>query len=227
MTRTRDLPTTLSRTLLVALPFVLATTSARANAAGDGASPKPWLKTVIDKAHALARQKVDAGTDGEVRWRAEAKALIDDTLDWAELTEQALGKQWANLPEAERAEFTRLFREMIEASYQSKLGLVATGGVKKPEQVKIDWLDEKLEDGKATVTARVKTEKNVAVIEFKLRSGGGRWRVFDVAIDDVSTIRTYRTQFGKIIAKDGFPALLERMRGKIQEIRAGRADLGP
>jgi phospholipid transport system substrate-binding protein len=220
----------LTRTWLTipVLPLVLFASSASASALADSPpSPKPWLKTVVDKAHALARKKVQVGSPDEAKWRAEAKEIIDDTLDWSEMTEQALGRNWKSISPAEQKEFATLLREMIESSYQAKLKLVARGEVKKPEQVKIEWLDEKVEGNEATAAARVKTEKNVAVVEFKLKWKGGRWRVWDVAIDDVSTVRTYRTQFTKIISKDGFPALIARMRSKIDDIRAGRSDIGP
>jgi phospholipid transport system substrate-binding protein len=220
--------TRFARISLAALPFILLASTAGASALAETPpSPKPRLKGVIDKAHGLAKQKVAEGTDAETKWRAEAKGLIDDTLDWPLLTESALGKQWKTLADNDKKEFAASLREMIEASYQSKLKLLIHGGVKKPEQVKIEWLDEKVENDEAAVTARVKTEKNVAVIEFKLKWAASRWRVYDVAIDEVSTVRTYRTQFGKIIAKDGFPALLARMRGKIEEIRAGKGEIGP
>jgi phospholipid transport system substrate-binding protein len=190
-------------------------------------SPKPWVKGVVDKAHALAKRKVDSGGDAEAKWREEAKALIDDTLDWPEMTEQALGREWKKLDDKQKKDFSGLLREMIEASYQSKLRLVAKGDVKKPEQVKIEWLDEKQDGDGASVTARVKTEKNVGVIEFRMKWHDGRWRVWDVSIDEVSTVRTYRTQFGKLIGKEGFAALMDRMRSKTDEIRAGRAEFGP
>jgi phospholipid transport system substrate-binding protein len=213
---------------LIALPLLLIGSTASASALAESPpSPKPWLKTVVEKAHALAKKKVQIGSPDEGKWRTEAKELIDDTLDWSEMTEQALGRQWKAVSGPEQKEFSALLREMIEASYQSKLKLVARGEVKKPEQVKIEWLDEKVDGNNATVAARVKTEKNVAVIEFKLGWKSGRWRVWDVAIDDVSTVRTYRTQFTKIITKDGFPALLKRMRSKIEDIRAGRSEIGP
>jgi phospholipid transport system substrate-binding protein len=222
MKRKRIFPLTLS--LSIAL---LASTASATTSSGTPPSPKPWMKTVIDRGTDLAKRKVEAGTPAETKWREETKALIDDTLDWPEMTQQALGKQWDKLSAAEQKEFASLLREMIEASYQSKLGLFSKGSMKKPQQVQIEWLDEKQEGDNAAVTARVKTEKNVAVLELKSKWKDGRWRIWDVAIDEVSTVRTYRTQFGKIIAKDGFPALIARMKAKIEDIRAGRADIGP
>lgn len=190
-------------------------------------SPKPWMQTVVDKGTELAKRKVEAGTPGEQKWKDETKALIDDTLDWQELTQQALGKQWEKLTPAEKKEFSAALREMIEASYQSKLGLFTKGQAKKPAQVKIEWGEEKIEGDNASVVVKVKTDKNVAALEFKTKYKDNRWRVWDVSIDDVSTVRTYRTQFGKIITKDGFPALMARIKSKVEDIRAGRAEIGP
>ncbi|MCK6551120.1 ABC transporter substrate-binding protein [Myxococcota bacterium] len=214
-----------SRPLTLALLVGLAAPSiARADAPP---SPKPWLKEVIDKGHALAKRKPEAGSQAEVEWRVAAKALIDDVLGWQELTEQALGTQWKKLKPAEQQDFAKLLREMIEASYQSKMKLIARGDVKKPEQITIEWLEEKIDGNDAAISARVKADKSVAVLTFKQKWNGARWWVYDVAIDEVSTVRTYRTQFNKIITKQGFPALVDLMKSKIEEIRAGRADLAP
>jgi phospholipid transport system substrate-binding protein len=217
----------ITRLAMLALSLTLGPTASASALAEGPPSPKPWLKTVVDRGHALARRKVQSGTESESKWREEAKGLIDETLDWTEMTEQSLGREWKKLKPADQTEFSKLLREMIEASYQSKLRMVARGDVKKPEQVKIEWLDEKQEGHDASITARVKTEKNVGVLQFKLKWNDGHWRVWDVAIDEVSTVRTYRTQFAKIIGKDGLAALMERMRNKTTEIREGRAEFGP
>src|SRR5262245_20180841 len=132
--------------LTLSLATVLLASSASATTqAGSPPSPKPWMKTVVDKGTELARRKVDPGTPAEQKWHDEAKALIDDTLDWPEMIQQALGKNWEKLSPADQKEFATLLREMIEASYQSKLGMLAKGSVKKPQTVKIEWLDEKQE----------------------------------------------------------------------------------
>lgn len=219
-----------SRALVTATGLVactLVSATAAAALAETAASPRPWLRSVIDRGLALSHRKVDPGTDAETRWRADAKALIDDTLDWPELTQQALGARWKEISDAQRKEFAALLREMVEASYQSKLKLVVHGEMKKPEQVRVEWLDEKLKGDEATVTTRGRSDKQNATFEFKLRWRNGRWRIWDVAIDDVSTVRTYRTQFNQIIARDGFDGLIAKMRRKTDEIRAGRAELGP
>ena len=223
-TRARTSPPLFARVCgLVLLPVALCAAASSAHAAPP--SPKPWLKSVLDRGTKLAEQRVQPGTPAEEKWQGAAKALIDETLDWPGLTEAAYGKQWSKLSAADQQAFAQNLREMIEASYQSKLKLLVRGGVKKPAEVKVEWLDEKLEGDEATVNVRVKADKSVAVLQFRQRWHDGAWRVWDVSIDEVSTVRTYRTQFTKLVAKDGFPALLARMKTKVEEIRAGKSDL--
>lgn len=209
---------------LLALGITPAWAQADAPAAG---SAKTWLKGKVDKANELAQKAPKAGSPTEEAWQKEAKTIIDDVLDWDTMTQESLGAKWKELQPKEQTEFSALLREIIEASYQSKLKLASKGEVKKPANVKIDWIGEDQTGEKAKITAKVKADKTTAQLEFNLIYKDAKWRVWDIAIDDVSTVRTYRSQFRKHIAEKGFPGLLELMRNKIKEIREGRAELGP
>lgn len=215
--------------IMPSVTAILALTLAAAPAAEAKTtpSPRPWLESVIDRAQKLATKNFEAKSAAETKWKSEIKETIDDILDWNELTERALGRHWKKRTPAEQVEFAKLLREMIEASYQSKLRLAATKKTDTKAKVEIEWLDEKVEKDTATSTARFKVGKSVAVLEFKMSYANDRWRVYDVSIDDVSTVRTYRSQFGKIIGKEGYAALVERLRSKTDEIRSGRADISP
>lgn len=220
----------LRKTALVASVLSAALVAGSASAsvsAAEPSPPKPWLKKMVDRAVELAKRKVEPDTPAEEAWQKDASSIINEMMDWDEMTQRSLGRQWKDLKEPERKEFSSLLRELIEASYKSKLKLAARGDVKKPAKIDIDWLEEKVKKNKATVAARVKGDKRKALLEFSLLWSGDRWQVYDVAIDDVSTVRTYRSQFRRMISDKGFPALLERMRGKLREIREGRADLAP
>jgi phospholipid transport system substrate-binding protein len=217
------LPTLLAGALGLAL-------SGAAHAAGDPSprpSPRPWIEAKVEAGRKLAERKVPPGGPEEERWRGEAKTLIDDILDWPELTRQSLGSRYDKLSAPEQAEFSGLLRELIEASYQSKLRLAARGEAKAPGKVSIEWQPEKLQGDSASIAARVKADRRVALLGFELRWTAGAWRVHDVSIDDVSTVRTYRSQFRKIADQKGHAGLVERMRTKLADIRAGRGDLGP
>jgi phospholipid transport system substrate-binding protein len=68
------------------------------------------------------------------------------------------------------------------------------------------------------VKAERKGRKAETTIDYKLADkGGGKWAVYDVITDDVSLLRNYRSEFGRIIKKDGFAVLLSKMKKKLAE----------
>ena len=63
-----------------------------------------------------------------------------------------------------------------------------------------------------------KGRKAETTIDYKLaQKGGDKWAVYDFITDDVSLLRNYRSEFGRIIKRDGFPALLAKMKKKLAE----------
>src|SRR5687768_10512634 len=108
-------------------------------------SPMPWLKASVEKGRKLAERKVKPDSPEEDAWRKDVKAMVDDILAWDMLTERTLGRYWQERTPKEREEFAKLLREMIEASYESKMKLAARGKVdNKPSDVQIDWTGEKV-----------------------------------------------------------------------------------
>ncbi|MBI4822223.1 MAG: ABC transporter substrate-binding protein [Deltaproteobacteria bacterium] len=184
----------------------------------------PWLEGLVEQARTLAAERVKPDSPEEQKWKARIKSTVDDILDWDELTRQSLGSEWTKTGETDRAEFQKLLREMIEASYMSKLRLRPKSAAEDPK-VEVKWLAEDTKGDRSKATAEVKAGKTKTTLEFHMKWLGDKWRVYDVAIDEVGTVRTYRSQFRKIIAEQGFPKLLDRMRQKTEEIRKGLADL--
>ena len=54
-------------------------------------------------------------------------------------------------------------------------------------------------------------------IDFKLQLGEGKWRVYDVILDEVSMRNNLKSQFYKVLEKDYFPELVRRMKEKIEK----------
>ncbi|MBK8012331.1 MAG: ABC transporter substrate-binding protein [Deltaproteobacteria bacterium] len=208
------------------------TAFAGVEASGTSKGAEQWVKARFEAGKALAERKVEAGSPGEAKWHKDIKALFDETIDWETMTRDALGTQWRSRTPKEKAEFSTLLREMIEASYQSKLRLAARGELKKPLELSIDWLPSPVLGSESTddalvISADVRADRQKARLGFKVHRAKAGWRVIDVSIDDVSTVRTYRSQFRKLIAQEGFAGLLTRMRKKTEDIRSGRAELAP
>ncbi len=199
-------------------------------AASTAASPKPWLEEKIREGRALAERPVKPDSPSEDAFKKDAERLLDEVLDWNKLIERTVPKsQWRKLSDADRTRFKKLLEKLIRASYRSKLKLAAqekqTG--KKPREVEIDWVEEKVEDDEAYLEAKVRAGRDRVDLGFDLIREDDQWKVFDLAMDGVKTTRTYRSEFRKIISDEGWDGLFQRLEEKLEDVEAGRAEFGP
>ena len=60
--------------------------------------------------------------------------------------------------------------------------------------------------------------KSPTIVAYRLhRNEGDDWKVYDITVDGVSLVTTYRSTFASTIRKSGMDALIERLSEKNQE----------
>ena len=83
----------------------------------------------------------------------------------------------------------------------------------------MDYTGEDQADGSFMVKTRAKSKTDAredpVEIAFKVTQKDGKWKVQDIVTEGVSLVGSYRGQFTKIIKKDGFPALIQKMKDKL------------
>jgi phospholipid transport system substrate-binding protein len=76
-----------------------------------------------------------------------------------------------------------------------------------------------LGEGYAKVdTTIVQAGKNPIPVTYLLEQSGGGWKIYDVAVDNISIIANYRNQFNRVINEQGFPKLMADLRAKQQQL---------
>jgi phospholipid transport system substrate-binding protein len=53
---------------------------------------------------------------------------------------------------------------------------------------------------------------------FSLKRESGIWKIYDVAVDNVSTLDSYRTEFQRIIGEKGFDELMTQIQRRDREL---------
>jgi phospholipid transport system substrate-binding protein len=195
----------LVRSLLVLSALTLALPALAEDGPGVSA-----VKRANEKVSALLAQKPEAGSAAEKKLAAEISAQLAEFLDIDELGQRALGQHWKTLTPPQRKEFLGLLRELVEANYIKALRSNLTYQVKYGE--------EKEQGDSRIVSTELELSRNgraeTMSVDYALRKQGNGWRAFDLITDGVGLVENYRAQFNKIIAKEGVPGLLERMRKK-------------
>ena len=197
--------------IILALTLMIPTWSSPALAKG---TPKATLKRLQTRLNGLLRKKAKPGSEADKKLKQKIKGAINDMLDFEELARRSLRKHWGSLTPVERAEFTRLLKDLIECNYIKQL----RGNL----DFKLSYGNASISGDQAKVLTTVKVEKKrritEMVIEYKMRKVKNRWMVYDVVTDEVSIVRNYRSQFNRIIRKKSYQALVKKMRKKLKEI---------
>lgn len=153
--------------------------------------------------------KKKATTPEQIEKRNQALDVeLTALLDVEELSKRALDQHWSGLQDAQRKEFVELLRQLIQRNYQRNLESTLDFSIKYEAE-------QKAKEGVVVKTrARSRTNRRApeVTIDYTLLASNGSWKVYDVVTDGVSLVENYRSQFNRIIRRDGWPSLIERMR---------------
>jgi len=136
--------------------------------------------------------------------RLELRRVAAELFDFDEISRRALSRHWAARTAEEQAEFTRLFTDLLERTY--------VGRLESYSGESIVFLGEAVDGAFATVRSKVVTRRRIETpFDYRLHLRDGRWRVYDILIDHVSFVATYRSEFARIIQRESYAALVERL----------------
>lgn len=136
---------------------------------------------------------------------------LEQLLDLQELSRRSLADHWSGLQPAQRDEFVSLLSQLVQQSYRKNLESTLNFAVRYTAE-------SPLADGVLVRTmARSKTNRRApeVSIDYALHRDANGFRVYDVTTDGVSLVDNYRRQFDRIIRRDGWASLIERMRKKL------------
>jgi phospholipid transport system substrate-binding protein len=188
----------------LALTVILQTPTPPAALAGV---PTDQLRGSVDKVLKLVG---DSGgrRDLSRERRATLRKIADDIFDWEETAKRSLGTHWQQRTPAERDEFVRLFADMLERSYMSK--------IESYDGEKIGYVGDSVEGDLAVVRTKLMNKQGTETgVNYKMRLRDARWKVYDVEIEGVSLVANYRTQFNNVLRRTTYPDLVRALRAKV------------
>ena len=145
----------------------------------------------------------------EAERRSALRNIIQERFDFAEMAKRSLARHWRRLRPEEQDEFVKIFSDLLEKSYVSKLESYTN------EQ--IEYVGELVDGDYAEVKTRVVTAQNEIPVDYRLLRNGDQWKVYDVVIEGVSLINNYRAQFNRIIGQSSYKRLVQKMKAKLAE----------
>ena len=181
-----------------------------------GSAITSQLKGTIDRVIDIVKDET-LKNDKQAR-RAALRKTIDERFNYRQMVMRSLAKNWDARSDQERQEFIALFKSLLENSYAGKLEAY--------RDEKINYLDEIIKGDYALIKTEVVRRSSTIGVDYKLIQENGNWKVYDFVIEGVSMVRNYRSQFTKIIRRDSYEVLVQKLTDKIHDIKQGSKTSG-
>jgi phospholipid transport system substrate-binding protein len=183
-----------------------------------GEEPTAMVKAVVDQATRVVR---DTQTPAAARDK-QLRALAEANFDFADMARTTLGYHWRQLSAQQQAEFVPLFASFMENVYLSKLQEYSVQKIRQTAESSNVTFTGQQYDGtdyaEVRSVVRLKDQQQPIKVDYLVKRDGTSWRIYDLNIDAISVMANYRQQFNRVLNSDGYPALVNLLRKKVQEL---------
>lgn len=194
----------LARRVLVAVAlFVLGSGAAAANITPPDEVVKKAtadLQTVIGQRQAEFRASPN-------KLYAVMEEMVVPHFDVKYIAQLILARNWKDASEDQRKRFEVAFKNMLMRSYADAL-------VEYHNAVKTEWQPLRMAPDARNVTVHSKLLRDNGPplpLGFAMRLKDGRWKVYDIIIENLSLVTNFRSQVNSAIKQQGLDGLIQRL----------------
>jgi phospholipid transport system substrate-binding protein len=178
-------------------------------------SPEQLVRQVTqDVLDAIHRDKeLQAGNKQKAIELAEKKVLPH--IDFEQMTQLTVGRAWAGATPEQREALIKGFRTLLVRTYSNAIGAYHGQTMKvEPVHMAADATD-------VTVRNLYLSPGNAPIpVDYAMTKSPSGWKIYDIVVDGVSLVLTYRSQFQEEIQRDGVAGLIKLLAAK-NEAAAG------
>src|SRR5688500_14818603 len=130
-------------------------------------------------------------------------------VDCEEATRFAVGRGWAQATPEQKKRLVQEFRNMLVRTYSNAIGAYQGQTMKvQPSRVKPG-------DSEATVRNQfIRPGGKPVLIDYQMRKTGQNWKIYDIVVEGVSLVLTYRSEFDQVVKQEGIDGLIKRLSQK-------------
>ena len=168
--------------------------------------PEALVKKITEEV--LAALKTDkqlaAGDREKAVKLAEEKILPH--VDFEEATRLAVGRGWKEASPEQRKKLIAEFRSMLVRTYSNAIGTY--------EGQTMRVLPSRVKPGDTEATVRnqfLRPGGKPILIDYSMRKTDAGWKIFDIVVEGVSLVLTYRSEFDAVVKQEGVDGLIKRL----------------
>ena len=154
-----------------------------------------------------ADKQLQAGDRKKALLLAEQKILPH--VDFREAALLAMGKSWYTATPAQQTQVVNEFRSMLVRIYSNAID------VYRGQTLKV--LPLRMAPGATDITVRnqyISQGRPPVPVEYSMKKTPEGWKIYDIAVEGVSLVLTYRAEFDNITRTSGVDGLIKRLQQK-------------
>ncbi len=152
-------------------------------------------------------QQLAAGDKRKALKLAEEKVLPH--IDFEEATRLAVGRAWAQATPEQRKKLVEEFRRMLVRTYSNAISAY------EGQTMKVLPVRMKPGDIEATVHNQyIRAGGTPLPVDYQMHKTDQGWKIYDITVEGVSLVLTYRSEFDAIVKQQGIDGLIKRLEEK-------------
>ena len=180
-----------------------------AMAADTSASARHLVETVMSEVVHELEARRDAIRDDSTCLDEIVERLVIPHFDLERMSRRVLRKRWNGASVDQQTRFIAAFRTTLVQTYAAVLGAYDGQSVAYLEPV------PRKKEGEVVVPVQITGSGGQPIrVAYAMHQPAAGWKVFDVAVDGISIVMTFRSSFRSKIARDGIDALISNLEEK-------------
>ena len=178
-------------------------------AGAEPLSPEALVKQVA--ADVLGATRKDKDKAVEAGDKREGLALAEERIlphvDFAEATRLAASAAWGRASPVQQVQMVSAFRAMLVRTYSNTIDAY------RDQTMRVLPAKTVLRAKQAVVHSEyVRPGEAPVGVEYAMRKSAGEWKIYDIAVEGVSLVLTYRPLFDHVTRTEGVDGLVRRLR---------------
>jgi phospholipid transport system substrate-binding protein len=178
--------------------------------------PDELVKKVTDEVLAAVKsdKQLAAGDKQKALKLAEEKVLPH--IDFQEATRLAVGKSWSQATPEQKQKLVDEFRRMLVRTYSSAIQAY------EGQTMKVQPVRMKPDDTDVTVHNQyIRPGGKPVQLDYQMRKTDNGWKIYDIVVEGVSLVLTYRSEFDAVVKQQGIDGLIKRLADKNTPAKVG------
>jgi phospholipid transport system substrate-binding protein len=182
-------------------------------------APDLLVKSISQEVIAVLKQDKDIQAGNPKKIEALIEAKVIPHFNFTRMTRIAMARNWRVTTPEQQKELTAEFKTLLVRTYSTALSNY------RDQAIDYKPLRAKPEDVEVTVRSEVKRSgsSQMVAIDYEMEKTPNGWKVYDVKVEGVSLVTTYRDTFTSEVKEGGVDGLIKSLAAKNRQSERARS----